>query len=163
MPKSNDHPAKENVRNAKRKRKQSLLAKGNKKRKRDEEKVVYYGFECTHCPKEKSSDSEIEKQRKYLQRLILTRKTTYESNSKGHSLWVNYVAVHCRNFHEAETSKPTVRVENGQIVTEETSGSILSKRNLIQYKLTKKQYRERTNLNFTRKASLKEKKGMHFS
>ena len=118
---------------------------------------------CTQGPKEKSSDSDIEKQRKYLQRLILTRKTTYDPESKGHSLWVNYVAVNCRDFHEAETSKLTVRVKNGQIVTEETLGSILSKRNLIQYKLTRKQYRERTNLNSTRNASLKEKKGMHFS
>ena len=103
------------------------------------------------------------KARKYLQRLILTRKTTYDSESKGHSLWVNYGAVHCRDFNEAETSKPTVRVKNGQIVHEETGGSILSKRNLIKYKLTRKQYRERNTFNTTRRASLKEKKDMHFS
>ena len=163
MPKSNDKPANAKVRNVKRKRKQPPVAKGNKKRKREEEKVLYYGFECIHCPKDKSSDSDKEKQEKYLQRLILTRKSTYDSESKGHSLWVNYGAVHCRDFHETETSKPTVRVKKGQIVTEETGGSIISKRNLIQYKLTRKQYKERNTLNTTRRATLKEKKGMYFS
>ena len=104
MSKSNDKPASAKVRNAKRKRKPSLVAKGNKKRKRDKQKVLYYGFECIHCPKEKSSDSDKEKERKYLQRLILTRKTTYEKKSKGNALFVNYGAVHCRDFHKAETS-----------------------------------------------------------
>ena len=80
---------KQNVRNTKWKRKQSLIAKGNKKENYEE--VRYYGFGCTHGPTEKSSDSDTEKQQKYLQRLILTRKTTYDSESKGHSLLVNYV------------------------------------------------------------------------
>ena len=97
-------PANAKVRKAKRKRTPSIVAKGNKKRKRDVEKVLYYGFECSHCPQEKSSDSDKEKERKYLQRLILTRKTSYESKSKGNSLSVNYGAVHCLDFHEAKTS-----------------------------------------------------------
>ena len=78
------------VRNAKRKLKQSLIAKLNKKTKRDEEQVLYYGLECIDCPKEKSSDSNKEKEAKYPHWLILTRKTTYDSESKRHSLWVNY-------------------------------------------------------------------------
>ena len=51
------------VRNAKRKLKQSLIPKLNKKTERDEEQVLYYGLECIHCPKEKSSDSNKEKER----------------------------------------------------------------------------------------------------
>ena len=82
------------VRNAKRKLKQSVIAKLNKKTKRDEEQVLYYGLECNHCPKEKSSDSNQEKEGKYLHWLILTRKTTYDSESKRHSLWVNYTFYH---------------------------------------------------------------------
>ena len=51
------------VRNAERKLKQSLIAKLNKKTKRDEEQVLYYGVECIQSPKEKSSDSNKEKER----------------------------------------------------------------------------------------------------
>ena len=73
-------------------------------------------FSVFIAQKRKKTTQKKEKQQKYLQRLIFCRKTTYDSDSKGHSLWVNYKAVHCCDFHKAETSKPIVRVKNGWIV-----------------------------------------------
>ena len=160
MPKSKEKQGNDKISNAKRKQKFPSKSTSSKKRKYEAEKVLFYGFECVHCPQDKASDSEKEKENKYLQRLILCRKTTYDSTNKGHSLWVNYKAVHCRHFHKSKSSIPTVRVKDGKIVTEESGGSKLSKANLLEYELTRKQYKDRNVLNSKRKAILE---GEHFS
>ena len=78
------------------------------RKKKKQEKVVFYGFECPYCPQTVENDSEQEVEDKYLQRLILCRKSTYNSTNKGHSLWVNFKAVHCRNFHSHEDKYPNI-------------------------------------------------------
>ena len=53
-----------------------------KKTKKNEEVVVKYGFECEHCPKDGTDDTDKQKADKYLQRLCLCKKKTYESDRK---------------------------------------------------------------------------------
>ena len=53
-----------------------------KKTKKNEEVVVRYGFECEHCPKDGTDDTDKQKAEKHLQRLCLCKKKTYESDRK---------------------------------------------------------------------------------
>ena len=53
-----------------------------KKKKKNEEVVVRYGFECQHCPKDDTNDTDEQKADKHLQRLCLCKKKTYESKRK---------------------------------------------------------------------------------
>ena len=45
-----------------------------KKTKKNEEVVVWYGFECKHCPKDDTDDTNEEKADKHLQRLSLCKR-----------------------------------------------------------------------------------------
>ena len=51
-----------------------------KKTKKNEEVVVWYGFECEHCPKDGTDDTDKQKADKHLQRLCLCKKKTYETD-----------------------------------------------------------------------------------
>ena len=51
-----------------------------RKKKKNEEVTVWYGFECKHCPKDDSEDTE--EPDKQLQRLCICKKKTYDSDRK---------------------------------------------------------------------------------
>ena len=135
------------------KRKLPAEWQSNKKKKKPkkDEKIVWYGFECPYCPQNFVKDSEQEAEDKYLQRLVLCRKKTYESKNKGHSLWVNFKTVHCRDFHSNECKSPHMKVKDGKVVPNDSKGSKLGKKNLVKYELTWKQYSKRNSLNSKRK------------
>ena len=103
------------------------------------------------------SDSEQLEEDKYLQRLILCRKKTYESSNNGHSLSVNFKTVHLRDFQSGEFKYPLLRVKDGIFVSNDSDGSTLSKRNLVKYELTREQYSKRNALNSKRKELLQSK------
>ena len=139
------------------KQKRKLPRKTHSSRKKKQEKVVFYGFECPYCPQTVENDSEQEVEDKYLQRLILCRKSTYNSTNKGHSLWVNLKAVHCRNFHSHEDKYPNIWVKDEQLVSSNSEGTKVSKKNLVKYELTREQYSRRNVLNSKRKRTSKSK------
>ena len=58
------------------------LANEPNKKKKNEEVVVRYGFECQHCPRDDTNDKDEQKADKHLQRLCLCKKKTYESKRK---------------------------------------------------------------------------------
>ena len=156
MPTPNKHQRREGTPCEKQKRKLPGKSPSSKKKKRrkNSDKVVFWGFEPPHCLQKCENDSVQEEEDKYLQRLIICRKKTYESTNKGHSLWVNYKTVHCRNFHK-ESNYPQLKVEDGKLVSADSGGSLLSKKNLLKYELTKEQYSNRNRLNSNRKKNLK--------
>ena len=53
---------------------------------RHTKKSVFFGFECPHCPQALAGDTPEQRHDKFLQRLCLCKKATYESTRKGHSL-----------------------------------------------------------------------------
>ena len=62
---------------------------------------------------------------------ILCRKKTYDSTSKGHSLWVNFKTVHFRNFHSGKFKYPLLHVKDGILVSNDSGGSRLSKKKTL--------------------------------
>jgi len=147
--------------NQKRKLPAEWQSKEKKKKRKKDEKVVWYGFECPYCPQNSAIDSEKEVENKYLQRLVLCREKAYESKSKGHSLWVNFKAVHCRDFHSNECKYPLLKVKDGKVVSNESEGSQLGRKNLVKYELTRKQYSKRNVLNSKRKQTLQSEFFLH--
>ena len=115
MPKMNYQQQKQDIKCGKQKRKHPTNSNSSRKKRR-QEKSVYYGFECPYCPQTMESDSEQLVENKYLQRLILCRKKTYDSTNKGHSLWVNFKTVHFRNFHSGEFKYPLLQVKDEFLV-----------------------------------------------
>ena len=156
MPKKNYQQQKQDNKCGTKKRKRPIKSKSSRKKRR-EEKSVYYGFECPYCPQSMENESEQLAEDKYLQRLILCRKKTYDSTNKGHSLWVNFKTVHLRNFHSGEFKYPLLRVKDGLLVSNDSDGSRLSKKNLVKYELTREQYSKRNALNSKRKQLLQSK------
>ena len=73
MPKMNYQQQKQDIKCGKQKRKHPTNSNYSRKKRR-QEKSVYYGFECPYCPQTMESDSEQLVENKYLQRLILCRK-----------------------------------------------------------------------------------------
>ena len=84
-----------------------------------------------------------------------------ESKSKGHSLWVNFKAVHCRDFHSNECKYPLLKAKDGKVVSNESEGSQLGRKNLVKYELTRKQYSKRNVLNSKRKQTLQSEFFLH--
>ena len=96
----------------------SLSKPRKKKRKLNpDEKLVFYGFECTAegCPQDAEGDTEVERHDKFLQRVCVCKESTYNKSAKGHSLWVNFKTVHCQQFHKDQKNYPLTKVKDNKV------------------------------------------------
>ena len=76
-----------------------------KKRKKNEEVVVWYGFECKHCPKDDIDDTDEQKADKHLQRLCICKKKTYDSDRKVGYHKFSLLYVKCRYLYFSHFDK----------------------------------------------------------